>query len=371
MKKPYSFVSYFLPGSFRAEEISVICAWLIRLRWVAVFGFSLLALLIDKIALDFLPIRQIYTACLIILVYNFVFFLFFHYQKTPSRLTLTFMTRLQVFLDWLALLAIIHLSGGIYSPMIFFFTLHIIINAMIFPPWQCYGYTTLSLFGMLLLFIYENNYVSLPETTSWLGTSFQKATPLSMFCAFAVYTTILFAATFLVSSMMARFRQREEDIRRLSERLKSSLGRMEALYKATTTMLSTENINQVLDTIVRESTKIFNVKGAILRLVQEGRQELVISASCGLTEAFVHKGPIKRGEGLFPHDSKEMIVVEDTSLDPRIVYPEETLNEGIRSIISLPLVHREKIIGDLRLYAENPRQYSNDDILFKEHCWLD
>jgi signal transduction histidine kinase len=59
-----------------------------------------------------------------------------------------------------------------------------------------------------------------------------------------------------------------------------------------------------------------------------------------------------------------MIVVEDTSVDPRIVYPQEALNEGIRSIISLPLVHREKVIGDLRLYAENPRRYSKDDISF-------
>jgi len=364
MKKAYSIINYFLPGSFRSEEISVICAWLIRLRWVAVCGFSMLAIFIDRVALDLLPIRMIYMGSLIILTYNLVFFLFFHYKKNPTRRTLTFMTHLQVFLDWLALLAIIHISGGIYSPMIFFFILHIIINAMIFPPWQCYGYTTLSLFGMLLLFIYENKYASLPETTTWLGTSFQKADPMSMFCAFAVYTTILFAATFLISSMMARFRQREEDIRRLSERLKSSLGRMETLYEATTAMVSTDDVNQVLDTIVRESAKIFNVKGAILHLVQEGRQELAISASCGLSNSFVHKGPVKRGEGLFPHDSREMIVVEDTSVDPRIVYPQEALNEGIRSIISLPLVHREKVIGDLRLYAENPRRYSKDDISF-------
>jgi signal transduction histidine kinase len=139
---------------------------------------------------------------------------------------------------------------------------------------------------------------------------------------------------------------------------------MEALYEATKTMVASENVNTILNIIVKESTRIMKVKGAILRLVKKGEEELTPSASFGLSETFLNKGPVKRGEGLFPMNFDEVIMVEDVKTDPRIVYPKEAAEEGIRSIISIPLAHKGEVKGDLRFYSEFPRRFSNDEISF-------
>jgi signal transduction histidine kinase len=139
---------------------------------------------------------------------------------------------------------------------------------------------------------------------------------------------------------------------------------METLYEATKTMVSSYDINTVLDIIVRESARIMKAKGAALHLVKEGREELTSPVSFGLSETFFRKGPVKRSEGLFPQNPDDVIMVEDVKTDPRIVYPKEAADEAISSIISIPLVHKGEVTGDLRLYSENPRQYSRDEISF-------
>ena len=47
--------------------------------------------------------------------------------------------------------------------------------------------------------------------------------------------------------------------------------------------------------------------------------------------------------------------------DPRLRYPKEARQEGIRSIISLPLVSKGKIKGNLRLYARTRQHFTRDE----------
>jgi len=364
MSRRSHLLGYFLPGSFHTEEFSVISSWLIRLRWAAVCGFLLLSALIFYFSPSFLPAGQLFTVCLLILLYNVAFAFFSKVAVRAAFGALLFFTRLQVFLDWIALLALIHFTGGMFSPLIFFFILHIIINSFIFPPKDCFIYTTLSLIGLAALFLLEYYLNWFPVPVSWLGTQYRDTNLITIFFAFAVYAFILLTATFLASSIMVRFRQRENDVRHLSNRVKESLSRMETLYEATQAMVTSFDIKTILDIIVKESTHIMKAKGAILRLVQAGHEELVTSASFGLSAMFLEKGPVTRGAGIFPKTPDEIITVEDVKTDARIVYREEGIKEGIGSIISIPLPYKGAVIGDLRLYCGKPRVYSSDEISF-------
>ena len=54
----------------------------------------------------------------------------------------------------------------------------------------------------------------------------------------------------------------------------------------------------------------------------------------------------------------------DTAKDPRLEYPDETVAEGIASILSLPIVARQRVVGVLRLYSADKRQFSQEEAIF-------
>ena len=354
----------YLPGRHRAEEAAMIARWLVRLRWAAICGFLVLAACFRIFFRTVMPTGALYALCVVILLYNFGFFLLFKSQKSHDYQTALFSIRLQVFLDWLALLLFIHFTGGIFSPLMFFVILHVIINAMIFTPRQCYLYTVLLLLGLAGLVLVEYVVRIFPVNNLWLGANPPTLEPLPMLIAFLLFSFVLFGATFLATSIMGRFRQRENEVRRLTASLQKALTRMETLYEATTAMVASYDLTAVLDLIVRDSVRIMGAKGAAVHLLQEGGQEMSFAAACGLSDAYLHKGPITAEDGLTPKRPDEVIIVEDTEHDPRIKYPRESQQEGIRSIISIPLVSKGKIRGDLRLYASSTHHFDPDEIAF-------
>ncbi|MFO7739961.1 MAG: GAF domain-containing protein, partial [Desulfatiglandaceae bacterium] len=56
----------------------------------------------------------------------------------------------------------------------------------------------------------------------------------------------------------------------------------------------------------------------------------------------------------------------DVTDDPRIQYPEEAVKEGISSILSVPIVLREKPIGVLRVYSAEPWEATLEDVNFAQ-----
>jgi len=354
--------NYFLPGEFRAGEIKTVAAWFIRLRWVAIGGFFLLSVFLSIVAPQIIPAKFLYAACLVILFYNFECYQFLRQIHDAGRLTPFFM-HVQVALDWLALIAVIYVTGGIFSPFVFFFILHIIINAIMFPPRQCYMYTAFSMISLAGVFCAEY-FFPVPAFMAWSALQPVKVSMNTALLAFPIYAFILFAATFLATSIMARFRQREAEVRCLSNKLQDNLQRREMLMDATQAMISSYDMKHILEIIVQESTAILHAKGAIIRLIKPGEENLEEFASQGLSEPFVASPLITRRMDIFPKSTDEIITVTDVETDPRIIHRQNMLDEGIRSIISIPLAHKGAVMGDLCLFSDHQRTYSSDEISF-------
>jgi len=354
--------NYFLPGEFRAGEIKTVASWFIRLRWVAVAGFFMLSVFLSLAAPQIIHVKFLYLACFVIFFYNFECFLLLKQIRDAGRLSAVFI-HLQVALDWLVLIVIIYVTGGIFSPFVFFFILHIIINAIMLPAWQCYVYTVFSLISLAGIFCAEYLF-SAPAFMTWRSLQPGKVSLNTALLAFPVYAFILFTATFLATAIMARFRQRETEVRCLSQKLQDNLQRREMLMEATQAMISSYDLKSILEIIVRESTAILQAQGAVLRLIKPGEESLEEFASYGLSEAFVASPFITRRRGIFPKSPDDIIMVADVQEDPRIIQPQEMLAEGIRSVISVPLAHKGTVMGDLCLYCGRQRTYSTDETSF-------
>ena len=86
------------------------------------------------------------------------------------------------------------------------------------------------------------------------------------------------------------------------------------------------------------------------------------AAARGLSQTYLEKGPISAKKSIADSLSEGPVAIYDVEDDPRIQYPEEAKKEGIKSILSFPLVLRGKALGALRLYSAEPWEVTIQDI---------
>jgi signal transduction protein with GAF and PtsI domain len=137
-----------------------------------------------------------------------------------------------------------------------------------------------------------------------------------------------------------------------------------ALHDIAKTILSTLDSRRVIDLLIGKVLAITAVRACSLRLVNETTRELELVASEGLSESYLQKGPVHMDKSIRETLKGVPVLIFDASADPRIEYPQENAREGIASILSLPIIAGKRVIGILRLYSQEPRQYSGNEVAF-------
>ena len=115
--------------------------------------------------------------------------------------------------------------------------------------------------------------------------------------------------------------------------------------------------------ITAESVKTaFKAKGCSIFLVNRETGELGLVASSGLSSEYLNKGPIHFMQTIREAKDAVPIAIFDVMDDPRIQYPEQAHKEGIASLLGVPIISHDKIIGALRIYTKNPWEFSFNDV---------
>ncbi len=97
--------------------------------------------------------------------------------------------------------------------------------------------------------------------------------------------------------------------------------------------------------ITAESVKTaFKAKGCSVFLVDRETRELGLVASSGLTQEYLEKGPIHFMQTIKEAKDAVPIAIYDVSDDPRIEYPDAAKEEGISSLLGVPIISHNKII---------------------------
>jgi FixJ family two-component response regulator len=130
-------------------------------------------------------------------------------------------------------------------------------------------------------------------------------------------------------------------------------------------LTSTLNLKEVLDLIVQGVVKVMKVKGATLSLVDKNREKMRVFAHHGLSTNYVEKGPLDASKSIGETMANgKHVWIEDVFIDPRVQYPKEAVREGIASILSVPLLVRNKVIGALRVYTSETRKFTDEEVKF-------
>jgi signal transduction protein with GAF and PtsI domain len=129
---------------------------------------------------------------------------------------------------------------------------------------------------------------------------------------------------------------------------------------------STLDPDMVLDLLVTNVAHVMDLKGCAIRLLHEKSRSLELVASHGLSEKYVNKGPVDADKSISDAMAGKTVSVYNVSEDPRAQYRKEADKEGIGSIVSVPLKIKGRVIGVMRLYTPEPRDFSEEEISFAE-----
>ncbi|MDA1274491.1 MAG: GAF domain-containing protein [Verrucomicrobia bacterium] len=145
-------------------------------------------------------------------------------------------------------------------------------------------------------------------------------------------------------------------------RLKARL--FESLIKVGQTISSTLNLNDVLSTITRETAKLMDAKLCSLLLIDDSGEWLELRASAGAGAAYSGKPKLSVEESLLGIvvRRRKPVQVEDVRRSSRYQNREIARQEGLVSLLSAPLVFRDRAIGALNVYSGISHSFSNEEI---------
>ena len=122
---------------------------------------------------------------------------------------------------------------------------------------------------------------------------------------------------------------------------------------------SSRSLKDVLELVVVKSTQVLSAKGALLRIHNEEKAEFEVAAAHGLDEHYLCKGPISSDRILDETGPfNEIHVINDIFNAPRVQYPQAAWDEGIRQILDVPLRAQGRMVGLLRVYLAEKREFS-------------
>ncbi len=141
-----------------------------------------------------------------------------------------------------------------------------------------------------------------------------------------------------------------------------------ALYSLVTIVSSSLSPDEVYAKIVKQAMETMGCKACTMRLLDPTQSVLLATASCGLSEGYMRKGPVEVSKSGLDSEvlSGKTICLADAASDGRFQYPQSAKDEGLISVVSVPLLFEGKAIGLLRVYTEDAREFSPEEVEFLE-----
>jgi signal transduction protein with GAF and PtsI domain len=139
---------------------------------------------------------------------------------------------------------------------------------------------------------------------------------------------------------------------------------LSVFQEVTKAVSSTLMASEVLDMIVKKIPEVMNLKASSIRLLDHTGKKLKLAAAYGLSEKYLNRGPVDTEENIIEALNEKPVAIYDVTSDKKIQYQKEAAEEGIKSLLTLPVIARGKVLGILRLLTGEPRKFSRQEIDF-------
>ncbi len=153
---------------------------------------------------------------------------------------------------------------------------------------------------------------------------------------------------------------------RLSERSQAATKKFELLGAVGHTITTEDYLDRILQVIAEMVAETFNSPVCSIMIVDEDKQELSIKAARCSSPDYMQKLPVKIEDSLIGRvvREKQLVTVADVASEKSYKYPELARRSGLNSLLSVPLLVGQKVIGTLNIYTTDRRSFSPEDIGF-------
>ncbi|MCE5184806.1 MAG: SpoIIE family protein phosphatase [Planctomycetaceae bacterium] len=137
----------------------------------------------------------------------------------------------------------------------------------------------------------------------------------------------------------------------------------ERIYQISTLVAGRFSLQEVLDRLAETAVLVTNTTACSIRLLDESAGDLKMRSTYGLSESYRNKGPVTKEDPVVKEAFRGYaVVVDDMRTDPRVLYPQAAIAEGLISQLTVAMTFRDKPIGVLRLYSPEPARFDSDAI---------
>ncbi len=211
--------------SLKEAELTERLRWYINIRWLTAASLFLAGNVAKGLSID-APLVEITLIALFIALYNTAFYLYLRRIKSRYLVSIDLPQRaerfvlLQAVVDIVALTVLIHYTGGLENPFIFYFIFHTVLTGIFLPPATAYMQATLvSLSVGAMVFLEHLSIIPHHHMEGFIPVELYNST-VYLFAVYTAFTTSIFFTTYMVSSISERLREGEIELAEKTRRLK-------------------------------------------------------------------------------------------------------------------------------------------------------
>ena len=121
---------------------------------------------------------------------------------------------------------------------------------------------------------------------------------------------------------------------------------------------------EVMDTIVRSLPELLLIDACTIRLLDSSTRSFVLGAAHGVSLEYLSREVIDTEETLAMIRSGYPVYSAHVDEDPFLPFREAASREGIKSVLTLPILSQGELIGIMRLLTRSARSFSSGEISF-------
>lgn len=150
----------------------------------------------------------------------------------------------------------------------------------------------------------------------------------------------------------------------LYEAMQRQIVELSALAQVSETITAPLYLDEMLEIVVEMAARVMKARLCSLMLLDETTGELVLRATQPPSPAYRDRPPLKVGEGVVGTvvRSGEPATVLDATADPRYRHAAIARQEGLCSLLCVPLAVRDRVIGVLNCYSGEPHRFTSDEV---------
>jgi signal transduction protein with GAF and PtsI domain len=124
------------------------------------------------------------------------------------------------------------------------------------------------------------------------------------------------------------------------------------------------DLEATLDLITQRTADVMGMDSCSIYLLDDDGERLMLKATTGLAAEAVGQAGLRLGEGLTGWAAQEgqPVAVADAARDPRFKFLPETEETRFQSLLAVPLVNQQHVIGAMNVQTRTHYEFSDDEV---------